>query len=196
MKESYTSLCVVILNDEYDDIKKIIEKNSSIMDLTAAYPLDKKYQVLEIDMMGEGYTSQQLFAFAVRNINGICFRQEDSTIIVAKNEEKFREMLSTCYTKDKAAYFFYDMLTIAERYELIMADPDAPSGEGHLLYNVDGASYSLILGFNCIYLFDSETEVRVEDDFTGAVVDIDMANNLDLYDFHIRILGKKLEKNN
>lgn len=196
MKESYTSLCVVILNDEYDNIKKIIEKNSSIMDLTAAYLLDKKYQVLEIDMMGEGYTSQQLFAFAVRNIDGICFRQEDSTVIVVKSEEKFREMLSTCYTKDRAAYFFYDMLTIAERYELIMVDPDAPSGEGHLLYNVDGAFYSLILGVNCIYLFDSETEVRVEDDFTGAVVDIDMINNLDLYNFHIRILGKKLEKNN
>lgn len=196
MKGSYTALCVVVSNEQFEKAKETIQKYSSLMDYTASYPLNENYQVVEIDMMAEEYTAQQLYAFAVKNIEGVCYRQEGSTIIVAKDGNDFKSVLSSCYTKEKRMYFLYDMLTISERYNLIMADPDAPSsGGGRLIYDREGTIYSLLLGPGCSYLFDEETEVRTEDDYTGVIADIDMINNIDIYDFHIRILGKNLEEN-
>ncbi len=194
--EGYTALSVVVSNDQYDAAVAEIAKYAQLMDFTASYSLNGEYQVLEIDMLSEDYVSQQLFAFAIKHIKGICYHQEGSTMIVVADGEEFRQMLSSCYGKDKKMYFVYDMLTISERYNLVMADPDAPSsGGGHLIHDENGIIYSLLFDSGCLYLFDSETELKIEDDYTGTIATIDMIENMDIYDFHIRILGKKLEKN-
>lgn len=204
----HKGLCsfVVFLTEEmYPFFVMEQQKYAQFTDVTRHYKVTsekskKDYHFVLLDVMDYQRSNTEICKFVLNSFTYTALHQEDSLYIFVEDEMEFREALIDLYKdKEHGKYFFYDMLSIAERYvSLLDAEPslDAKDDLQIIHYDsVNGHTYQLNLGAYTVSLFQEETEVDVINNMTGEIYNIDILEGLDVFTFKIAILGdKKLEK--
>lgn len=189
----YSEFVLLLHNNDKIGFDYTVETYSSIADVIAEYDIttkDNKYWVVQLEIMCDNRSSEELCRFVYEHFPFIAMHQGDSTYILVSNKNEFKTMLNDIYTKEKRLYFLYDMLTIEERYDASCCTGVEidPYSSNRLMHNVGGAIYSLIYGRECIYLFTSEPEISVMDETTGELKELDITDGLWAFKFHVAVL--------
>lgn len=185
-----TSFTLLVDKIQYNFNKGVIKRYKEIIDFCAEYDIGE-YTIMQIDVMMSGRKVEELCSFIFANLDFIAIHQEESTYIISKDKAPLQKALTAIYEKGKGWYFVYDMLTISERYDCLLVLEACSGGEDRLIHNEGGAIYSLLLDRNTKYLFTEEPSVTIEDGYTGIQSNVDITDGMDIYEFHVAIIGKK-----
>lgn len=185
------SIVVVVEEIDYPMFKTIVDKYANIIEIVKEYKLSEQYRNIQLCV---GYTvqrEQDYLAFVLSTFPVLAARQEGSTYVCVPLQLAFKQLLVDVYgVRENRCYFFYDMLTADERYRvaLALANFGNPYKEIKLLHYQNGSYYSLNFDKGCIYLFSSETEIKLEDTSTGNIRELDLIDGLKWYQFNIAFL--------
>ena len=185
---------VLLINDkDKAEFETTAERFKSIAEVISEYNIITKngqYWVIQLEVMYSGRSAEEMCKFVTVYFPFIAMRQGDSTFIMARAHDEFKNVLLDIYNKEKKLYFLYDMLTVEERYQAALhAGVEInPYGDNRLMHNENGTIYSLVFGRECIYLFTSEPEISIMDSETGEYKELDITDGLGIYKFHIAIL--------
>lgn len=189
----FSSFVLLIKADDILPLKAEVNRWKDIAEIVASYK-EGDYYYVELLVLEERGPAE-LFKFVIRQFNFIALHQSKSTYIFIKDKEEFKSTILELYTKLTKDYFFYDMLSIEERYHALMIQGLEDSTGFRVWYYRDGAYYSLKLTEDSPYLFEEEPTINILDDATGEIAEYDVADGLTDFEFHIGILGfEKLEK--
>lgn len=189
----FSSFVLLIKADDILPLKAEVNRWKDIAEIVASYK-EGDYYYVELLVLEERGPAE-LFKFVIRQFNFIALHQSKSTYIFIKDKEEFKSTILELYTKLTKDYFFYDMLSIEERYHALMIQGLEDSTGFRVWYYRDGAYYSLKLTEDSTYLFEEEPTINILDDATGEIAEYDVADGLTDFEFHIGILGfEKLEK--
>ena len=188
------TIIVVVKETDYPLFKTIVEKNSNIVEIVKEYKLSEDYRDIQLCV---GYSTQEpknYMTFVLTTFPIIAARQARSRFICVPLPLTFKDFLADVYgVRENRCYFFYDMLSIEERYcaTMALANFGNPYKEIKLLYYTNNSYYSLNFDRNCEYLFSSETELKLEDTTTGVIREIDLIDGLQYFKFNMAFLKPK-----
>ena len=186
---------VLLISDndkiEFDNMSK---KFNSVIDIVGEYNIEVdnvKYWLVQLEAMFENRSADELCKFVYDYFPFVAMHQSGSTFILVSDEEEFKLMYKTIYGENKVAKFFYDMLSIEDRYYAscntdIEIDPHA---DNRLISKINGAIYSFVFGKDCVHLFNNEYKIQVVDEEAGKMKNIDITDGLGIFDFHLAILN-------
>lgn len=192
----FSSFSIIVPDDDYPNFMATASIYKDIVDVTTSYCLQgekEDYHVIQLDAMYECKDIRELCRLICNKFPFLALKQEGSQFILVSDAKAFRNLLQE-YTKDRKAYFFYDMLTTKERYQACVGAGWNENVLGATLHYTDdrtGNQYELNFGDECIFLFSDETEVTVSDDLTGEVKELDMLDGLHIFKFHVAVLRNK-----
>lgn len=193
----FSSFVLFIKADDILPLKAEVERWKDIAEIVATYK-QKDYYFVELLVIDERGPAE-LFRFVLRQFDFIALHQSKSTYIFIKDKEEFKKAVNNLYTKPGRDYFFYDMLTIEERYHALMVQGlDKKLDIQAWIYNgLSKCYYALNLNEGSKYLFEEESCLDIMDNETGEITEYDIIDGLENFKFHIGILGyEKLEKSN
>ena len=185
-----TAFTLLVDKTQYNFNKGVIARYNQIMDLSAEYD-NGDYTIMEVDVMMSGRKVEELCTFVFACLDFIAIHQEESTYIIAKDKDLLKTALTNTYGKGNGIYFIYDMLTISERYDCLLVLDDCTGEEDRLIHYEGSAIYSLLLDRNSKYLFTDEPNVTIEAGYTGIQTEVDITDGMDIYEFHVAIIGQK-----
>ena len=192
----FSSFTLLITADDILPLKAEVERWKDIVDIVASYKIDD-YYFIELLVMGDDRDEKDLLKFVLRQFNFIALHQSKSTYIFAKDKEELKTAILDLYTKESKEGFFYDMLSVDERYKALMTQGLDKKFDIQL-WHYDGKSgnyYALNISTNSVFLFDYDPCVEILDNTTGSITEYDIIDGLKKFQFHIGILGsEKLEK--
>lgn len=189
----YSSFVLLVSDLQRDLLKETLLQFNEFTDIVTEYPVEKdkgKYWFIQVDIMDYQRTGEELCRFAFTYFDFIAMKQEGSQFILIPNEEHVLKAWDDLYTPGQEIYFLYDMLSIGERYDAACSISGTidPYGDNRLIYDIEGAKYSLVFDRDCKYLFQEDPEIEVMDDTTNIAHIIDISYGLDLFEFHVAIL--------
>ena len=194
----FSSFVLLIKADDILPLKADVDRWKDIAEIVASYK-EKDYYFVELLVLDENRGAAELFKFVYRHFNFIALHQSKSTYVFIKDREEFKHTLLDLYTKQTKDYFFYDVLSIEERYHALMEqDLDNKLDIQLWYFNImSGCYYALNLTDSSKYLFEEDSCVDIIDNTTGEIEEYDIMDGLTDFEFHIGILGsEKLEKTN
>lgn len=191
----FSSFVLFIKADDILPLKAEVERWKDIAGIVATYK-QKDYYFVELLVLEERGPAE-LFRFVLRQFDFIALHQSKSTYIFIKDKQDFKSSLLDLYDKATKDYFFYDMMSIEERYHALMIQGLEDKLDFRVWYYnyKSGAYYSLKLTDSSTFLFDGESCVDILDDETGSIEEYDIMEGLTDFEYHIGILSfEKLEK--
>lgn len=194
----FSSFTLLITADDFLPLNATAEKWKDIVEIVSHYK-EGDYYFVELFVMDENRGPVELLNFVRRHFDYIALHQSKSTYIFTEDKKEFKEALNNLYTKAGRDYFFYDMLTIEERYHALMVQGlDKKLDIQAWIYNsLSKCYYALNLNEGSKYLFEEESCLDIMDNETGEITEYDIIEGLEDFKFHIGILGyEKLEKSN
>lgn len=189
----YSSFVLLVSDLQRDILKETLLQFNEFTDIVTEYPVEKdkgKYWFIQVDIMDYQRTGEELCHFAFTYFDFIAMKQEGSQFILIPNEEHVLKAWEDLYAPGQEIYFLYDMLSIGERYDAAcsLSGTIDPYGDNRLIYDIEGAKYSLVFDRDCKYIFQEDPEIEVMDDTTNISHIIDISYGLDLFEFHVAIL--------
>lgn len=189
----YSSFVLLVSDLQHDLLKETLLQFNEFTDIVTEYPVEKdkgKYWFVQVDIMDYQRTGEELCHFAFTYLDFIAMKQEGSQFILIPNEEHVLKAWDDLYDPGQEIYFLYDMLSIGERYDAAcsLSGTIDPYGDNRLIYDIEGAKYSLVFDRDCKYIFQEDPEIEVMDDTTNISHIIDISYGLDLFEFHVAIL--------
>jgi len=162
--------------------------------------LDADFHFVMLTVMDYQKTKEEICKFVLDNFSFLAMHQEDSQFIFIEKEADFRDALLDLYKdKTRGVYFFYDMLSVKERYWTLFNTGTRLNNKEDLQLlhreSITNNTYQLNLDEHTRFLFQEESEIDIVNRDNGEVYCIDAILGLDMYKFKIAILGeKKLER--
>lgn len=189
----YSSFVLLLSDLQHDLLTETILQFKDFTDIVEEYAVERekgKYWFVQVDIMDYQRTAEELCHFAFTYFDFIAMKQEDSQFILISNEEHVLKAWEDLYAPGQEIYFLYDMLSIEERYNAACNTSLTidPFGETRLIYDIDGAKYSLSFGKECRQLFQEDPEIEILDGYTNISTIIDITDGLDLFKFNVAIL--------
>lgn len=188
------SIIVIVEETDYPMFKTLVDKYANVVEIVKEYQLSGDYRDIQLCVSYTREKEQDYLAFVLSTFPVLAARQEGSTFICVPLQLAFKKMLVDVYgVRENRCYFFYDMLTVEERYNIAIALAKFGNvyTEIKLLHYQDGSYYSLNFDRGCIYLFSTETEIKLEDTTTGNIRELDLIDGLGWYKFNIAFLRPK-----
>ena len=151
----FSSFTLLITADDFLPLNATVEKWKDIVEIVSHYK-EGDYYFVELFIIDENREAAELLNFVRRHFDYIALHQSKSTYIFTEDKEEFKKALNNLYTKAGRDYFFYDMLTIEERYHALMVQGlDKKLDIQAWIYNgLSKCYYALNLDEGSKYLFE------------------------------------------
>lgn len=194
MQEHNNSVIVVVEKKDYPIFRTLVEKYKNIMEIVKEYDLSNGYINVQLFILYDTKDPKNYLLFVLSSFPVIAARQGGSSFICVPLQLAFKNFLTDVYQiKENLPYYFFDMLTIEERYDLVTQILNVPSSELdlRLLYYHNNSYYTLKFDPNCEFLFTPETELKLEDVTTGDIRELDLIDEVEKYKFNLAFLCPK-----
>lgn len=194
---------VFIMDDEqYKRFEKFADQVMQVvvLDEMAKYELGalSGYYVIQVSALSSMRDKNELIRFLSVGLRYVCMRVEGSPYIWFPNEGDAVDLWLDFYERQGSQYFLKDMLTIKERYKLIL-ESNSYWTEVSVLSLVyadplDEETVLLDLTDHTPELFTDDDDLVITNEFTGEVHSVDLTIGIPEDYFTIMVL-KKLENN-
>jgi hypothetical protein len=171
-----------------------------LLDEIASYDLGilSGYQVVQVSAMTGMRDIKEIIRFLSAGLRYVCMRVEGSPYIWFPNEGDAVDLWLDFYERQGSQYFLKDMLTIKERYKLILESNSYWTEVSvlSLIYMdpLDEETVLLDLTDHTPELFTDDDDLVITNEFTGEVHSVDLTIGIPEDYFTIMVL-KKLENN-
>lgn len=194
----FCSFTLLISADDFLPLNATVEKWKDIVEIVSHYK-EGDYYFVELIVADENRGPAELLDFVRRHFDFIALHQSKSTYIFIEDKKQFGTTLNELYTKAGRDYFFYDMLTIEERYHALMIQglEDKLDIQAWYYNEMSKSYYALDITDGSKFLFGEESCLEVLDNSSGEIIEYDILEGLEDFEFHIGVLGyEKLENSN
>lgn len=194
---------VFIMDDEqYKRFEKFADQVMQVvvLDEMAKYELGalSGYYVIQVSALSSMRDKSELIRFLAAGLRYVCMRVEGSPYIWFPCEGDAIDLWLDFYERQGSQYFLKDMLTIKERYKLILASNSywTEISVLSLVYTdpLDEEAVLLDLTDHTPELFTDDDDLVITNEFTGEVHSVDLTIGIPEDYFTIMVL-KKLENN-
>jgi hypothetical protein len=192
---------VFVMDDEqYKRFEKFADQVMQVvvLDEMAKYELGalSGYYVIQVSALSSMRDKNELIRFLSAGLRYVCMRVEGSPYIWFPNEGDAVDLWLDFYERQGSQYFLKDMLTIKERYQLIL-ESNSYWTEVSVLSLVymdplDEETVLLDLTDHTPELFTDDDDLVITNEFTGEVHSVDLTIGIPEDYFTIMVL-KKLE---
>lgn len=194
---------VFIMDDEqYKRFEKFADQVMQVvvLDEIAKYELGalSGYYVVQVSALSSMRDKNELIRFLSAGLRYVCMRVEGSPYIWFPNEGDAVDLWLDFYERQGSQYFLKDMLTIKERYKLILASNSywTEISVLSLVYAdpLDEETVLLDLTDHTPELFTDDDDLVITNEFTGEVHSVDLTIGIP-EDYFTIMVPKKLENN-
>lgn len=194
---------VFIMDDEqYKRFEKFADQVMQVvvLDEMAKYELGalSGYYVIQVSALSSMRDKNELIRFLSAGLRYVCMRVEGSPYIWFPNEGDAVDLWLDFYERQGSQYFLKDMLTIKERYKLILASNSywTEISVLSLVYAdpLDEETVLLDLTDHTTELFTDDDDLVITNEFTGEVHSVDLTIGIP-EDYFTIMVPKKLENN-
>jgi hypothetical protein len=195
-------LVFIMDDDQYKRFEKFADQVMQVvvLDEMAKYELGalSGYYVILVSALSSMRDKNELIRFLSAGLRYVCMRVEGSPYIWFPNEGDAVDLWLDFYERQGSQYFLKDMLTIKERYKLIL-ESNSYWTEVSVLSLVymdplDEETVLLDLTDHTPELFTDDDDLVITNEFTGEVHSVDLTIGIPEDYFTIMVL-KKLENN-
>lgn len=195
-------LVFIMDDDQYKRFEKFADQVMQVvvLDEMAKYELGalSGYYVIQVSALSSMRDKSELIRFLSAGLRYVCMRVEGSPYIWFPNEGDAVDLWLDFYERQGSQYFLKDMLTIKERYKLIL-ESNSYWTEVSVLSLVymdplDEETVLLDLTDHTPELFTDDDDLVITNEFTGEVHSVDLTIGIPEDYFTIMVL-KKLENN-
>lgn len=195
-------LVFIMDDDQYKRFEKFADQVMQVvvLDEMAKYELGalSGYYVIQVSALSSMRDKNELIRFLSAGLRYVCMRVEGSPYIWFPNEGDAVDLWLDFYERQGSQYFLKDMLTIKERYKLIL-ESNSYWTEVSVLSLVymdplDEETVLLDLTDHTPELFTDDDDLVITNEFTGEVHSVDLTIGIPEDYFTIMVL-KKLENN-
>ena len=195
-------LVFIMDDDQYKRFEKFADQVMQVvvLDEMAKYELGalSGYYVVQVSALSSMRDKNELIRFLSAGLRYVCMRVEGSPYIWFPNEGDAVDLWLDFYERQGSQYFLKDMLTIKERYKLIL-ESNSYWTEVSVLSLVymdplDEETVLLDLTDHTPELFTDDDDLDITNEFTGEVHSVDLTIGIPEDYFSIMVL-KKLENN-
>lgn len=195
-------LVFIMDDDQYKRFEKFADQVMQVvvLDEMAKYELGalSGYYVVQVSALSSMRDKNELIRFLSAGLRYVCMRVEGSPYIWFPNEGDAVDLWLDFYERQGSQYFLKDMLTIKERYKLIL-ESNSYWTEVSVLSLVymdplDEETVLLDLTDHTPELFTDDDDLVITNEFTGEVHSVDLTIGIPEDYFTIMVL-KKLENN-
>lgn len=195
-------LVFIMDDDQYKRFEKFANQVMQVvvLDEMAKYELGalSGYYVIQVSALSSMRDKNELIRFLSAGLRYVCMRVEGSPYIWFPNEGDAVDLWLDFYERQGSQYFLKDMLTIKERYKLIL-ESNSYWTEVSVLSLVymdplDEETVLLDLTDHTPELFTDDDDLVITNEFTGEVHSVDLTIGIPEDYFTIMVL-KKLENN-
>lgn len=193
-------LVFIMDDDQYKRFEKFADQVMQVvvLDEMAKYELGalSGYYVIQVSALSSMRDKNELIRFLSAGLRYVCMRVEGSPYIWFPNEGDAVDLWLDFYERQGSQYFLKDMLTIKERYKLIL-ESNSYWTEVSVLSLVymdplDEETVLLDLTDHTPELFTDDDDLVITNEFTGEVHSVDLTIGIPEDYFTIMVL-KKLE---
>lgn len=195
------SFTLLLNSPLYANLKKTIELNPTWITIDGEYSLKKEnetYFFVQITIIDYHKSAKSIFKDVYEKIPFMAIHPSDSLYIFSYTPSLFKKALISIYgEKGNKNMFFYDMLSIQERYvSIISCLPTSIYKNKNFLqfhyYNQDnGSYYKLDLTRDSKQLFQADSDIELFDIISDERIEVDGLDGLNLFSFCVAILDKK-----
>jgi hypothetical protein len=195
-------LVFIMDDDQYKRFEKFADQVMQVvvLDEMAKYELGalSGYYVIQVSALSSMRDKNELIRFLSAGLRYVCMRVEGSPYIWFPNEGDAVDLWLDFYERQGSQYFLKDMLTIKERYKLILESNSYWTEVSvlSLIYMdpLDEETVLLDLTDHTPELFTDDDDLVITNEFTGEVHSVDLTIGIPEDYFTIMVL-KKLENN-
>lgn len=195
-------LVFIMDDDQYKRFEKFADQVMQVvvLDEMAKYELGalSGYYVIQVSALSSMRDKNELIRFLSAGLRYVCMRVEGSPYIWFPNEGDAVDLWLDFYERQGSQYFLKDMLTIKERYKLILASNSywTEISVLSLVYAdpLDEETVLLDLTDHTTELFTDDDDLVITNEFTGEVHSVDLTIGIP-EDYFTIMVPKKLENN-
>lgn len=195
-------LVFIMDDDQYKRFEKFADQVMQVvvLDEMAKYELGalSGYYVIQVSALSSMRDKNELIRFLSAGLRYVCMRVEGSPYIWFPNEGDAVDLWLDFYERQGSQYFLKDMLTIKERYKLILASNSywTEISVLSLVYvdPLDEETVLLDLTDHTPELFTDDDDLVITNEFTGEVHSVDLTIGIP-EDYFTIMVPKKLENN-